>query len=72
MKTKGKKAIKVITPLTRTVKAPYSDWGRDSVVPGWDDIPGVAQHASRVTRDHPPKVDGSADNPVMKSDHPKV
>ncbi len=68
----SKKAITVVTPLVRTVKKPYTDWREDAVVPGWDDIPGVTQHASRVTAGHRPKADGSTDNPVIKTKPPKV
>lgn len=63
--------IKVVTPLVRTVKQPYTSW-KDSAVPGWDKIPGVAQHASRVSVGNEPVADGSDPNKPMKSNHPKV
>ncbi len=72
MRAKGKKGVEVVTPLVRTVKKPYTDWRNDSVVPNWDSVPGVAQHASRTTRNSPPTNDGAKFNPAMRDDHPKL
>lgn len=66
-----KDPIKVVTPLVRTVKQPYTSW-KDSAVPDWDKIPGVSQHASRVSIGCGPTADGGDPNKPVKSNHPKV
>ena len=74
MARKGGSPIKVVTPLIRTVKPPYQDWPVDSVVPGWDDIPGMSQHARRISMsEQPTKPYGGTDSnhPPRKSNHPR-
>ncbi len=72
MKRKGKKAVEIVTPLVRTVKQPYVDFRKDSVVPDWDAVPGVSQHATRVVRGSPPRGSGDLGNAVIPAGRPKI
>lgn len=75
MARRGGKAIKVATPLIRTVKEPYADMPTDGFVPGWDDVPGMMQHAQRISLAQPqtrPYGGTDSNHPPRKSNHPKV
>ena len=71
---RSKSPIKIITSLERTVKPPYKDYPVDAVVPGWDAIPGMAQHAQRISAAQPMRsknMGHDPDHPSAPSNHPK-
>ncbi len=67
----AKPGIRIGTPLTRTVTRPYARFSEDAYVPDWDRIPGMSQHAMRVTLKSPPSFSDDEDHPPAKSNHPK-
>lgn len=67
-----KRGMNITMPLTRTVKAPYDRSATDAFVPDWDRVPGMGQHAMRVSLKDRPTSEPDDNHPPIKSNHPKV
>ena len=68
---KTRNPIRVVDPLVRTVKQPYARFPEDGMVPGWDKIPGMSQHAARVSLKDRPSFETRDDHPAVPDKHPK-
>ncbi len=67
-------ATRIITPLTRTVKRPYTSYPEDAAVPGWDREAGMHQHSRRQAARKPDEIadDYFDDHPGVDDLHPKI
>ena len=73
MRRSSKVPIRIGTPLVRTVKEPYYRLPEDGFVPGWDDNPGMMQHAKRISMtEQPTRPYGGTDSnhPPINDNHP--